>query len=180
MGLKCHSFPSFQGHTNGYRDVYCVLKILTRKTLIPDKDIVTLHLLTLLWRMTVSQRSLYCSTSLYCLYINKSTPLSMYAFRDRFIYILVTPVLVGYTSGKVLFGSCYTVHYGMDTKNLIPLSLDLLYFMSMQIYKNISLSTKIENIFSNHLITAHSVPECGIEWPRLSLCPKKKNLTVKW
>lgn len=71
----------------------------------------------------------------------------MYAFRDRFIYILVTPVLVGYTSGKVLFGSCYMVHYGMDTENLIPLSLDLLYFMSMQIYKNISLSTKIENIF---------------------------------
>lgn len=82
----------------------------------------------------------------------------MYAFRYMLIYILVTPVLVGHTYGKVLFGSCYMVHYGMDTENLIPLSLDLLYLMSMQIYKNISLSTKTENIFSNHLMTAHSVP----------------------
>lgn len=98
----------------------------------------------------------------------------MYAFRYMLIYILVTPVLVRHTYGKVLFGSCYMVHYGMDTENLIPLSLDLLYLMSMQIYKNISLSTKTENIFSNHLMTAHSVPECGIEWPRLSPCPKKK------
>lgn len=67
------------------------------------------------------------------------------------------------------------VHYLMGTENLIPLSVDLLYLMSIQIYKNISLSTKIENVFSNHSMTAHSVPECGIEWSRLGPCPEKKS-----
>lgn len=112
---------------DGYRYVYCVLDILTRKALIQDKDIVTLHLLILLWRMTVSQRSLYYSTSLYCFYINKSTPLSMCAFRYMLIYILVTPVLVRHAYEKCCLEALYVVvNYGIGTENLIPLSLVLL------------------------------------------------------
>jgi hypothetical protein len=70
----------------------------------------------------------------------------------------------------------------MDTENfLMPLSLELLHLkfhlISVQIYKNnlIFLSDEISNVFSNHLMTAHSVPECRIEWSRLSPYPEKRS-----
>lgn len=87
------------------------------------------------------------------------------------------------TVWKLLYGVLWC---GMNTENvLIPLSPDLLHlkfhFISVQNYKNnfIFLSAEISNVFSNHLMTAQSVPEYRTERSRLSPYPEKRSQFVK-